>query len=140
MRTTDPQDVTLATWSYVFLSLILLLITGIAVRIFHTSPNISSHSLLVATDPESSLAYGHPLPIDLPPQDLLEEIRGIPTNVVYEALIAAQEYCDNEAGTRPEWRWNAIRGIGEKRQQILMRLVTPPSCIRSSYAEFLDSD
>jgi hypothetical protein len=139
MQTTDPQDFTSAMSSYVLLSLILLLITAIAVRIFYTSPNISSRRLLVATDPESSLAFGHPLPIDLPPQDLLEEIRGIPTNVVDAALTAAQEYCDKRAGTRPEWRWDDIRGVGEKRRQILMRLVSPPSCIRSSYAEFPDS-
>jgi hypothetical protein len=140
MQSTDPQDITPAMRSYVVLSLILLLITGIAVRIFYTSPNISPRRLLVAIDPESSLAYGHPLPIDLTPQDLLEEIRGIPANVVEAALTAAKDYCDKRAGSRPEWRWDDIRGVGEKRQQILMPLVNPPSCIRSSYAEFLDSE
>jgi hypothetical protein len=140
MQSAYPKDFTFSTWSFVALSLMLLLITGIAVRIFYTSPNISSRRLLVATDPESSLAYGHPLPIDLPPQDLLEEMRGIPTNVVNAALAAAKEYCDKQAGSRPEWRWDDIRGVGVKRQQILMQLVSPPSCIRSSYREFLDGE
>lgn len=139
MQTTDPQDFTIAKCRYLALSPILLLITGIAVCIFYTSPNISSRNLLVAIDAESSLAYGHALPIDLPPQDLLEEIRGIPANVVDAALTAAQEYCDKPVGGRPEWRWDNIRGVGEKRRQILIQLVSPPSCIRSSYAELPDS-
>lgn len=140
MQTTDPQDFTIAKCRYLALSPILLLITGIAVRIFYTSPNISPRRLLVATDPESSLAYGHSLPIDLSPQDLLEEIRGIPASVVDTALTAAKDYCDKRAESRPEWQWDDIRGVGEKRQHILMRLVSPPSCIRSTYTEFLDGE
>jgi len=118
---------------YVIISTFLLILTGSASRILGPASALNFTIPTVATDPESSFAFGHSLPVDLPPEDLLEEIRGVPSRVVQALLVTAKEYCAISPETRPEWKWEQTRGVGDKRAEILRKFLQPPSCMRSNY-------
>lgn len=114
---------------------ILLCLSPLGISFKPIGREISLYSPSVYEDIESALASGTPIPIDLVPEDLAEELPGISSSTVENLYSSIKHHCKERAkgGDPPHWNWTAVKGIGEVRAELLKRFFLPPICISGEF-------
>ncbi|MCI5064465.1 hypothetical protein MRY87_01935 [bacterium] len=81
---------------------------------------------------ESALALGISLPVDLVPDDLLEEFPGISGKTVQKIRTTTEHFCTEPTSATEHiaapFQWESVPGIGEKKGALLSRFLAPPAC------------
>ena len=113
---------------YIVIPLLLIL-----TRTSFLNPSLPSEARdeHVAIDPESALAMGFKVPVDLVPEDLIDDLPNVPHSLSNPLLEEAKHFC--KEGSPKKWRYSDIKGIGETREERLNEYLLPPACIRSEF-------